>query len=313
MPNWNQVLNELTALKAQTQAALSQVPSPVDQIRRKYLLQLSQHTGRNVIAYYSGWIVRSPNTAELSIDDNDKNAFMATVHGLDRSRGLDLILHTPGGSLAAAESIVDYLRRMFGTDVRAFVPQLAMSAGTMIACSCKEIILGKQSNLGPIDPQFGGVPAYGVLAEFKKAVEEVKNNPASIPMWQTIIGKYHPTFIGQCEHAIEWSKEVVEKWLVTGMFAGQRAAVSKARKVVKALSSPELVRSHSRHIHIEDCRKLGLNIVELETDPVLQDLVLTTHHTFMQTFTEAPQAVKIIENHMGVAMVRFVGVPVRAQ
>ena len=89
MPNWNQVLNELTALKAQTQAALSQVPSPVDQIRRKYLLQLSQHTGRNVIAYYSGWIVRSPNTAELSIDDNDKNAFMATVHGLDRSRGLD--------------------------------------------------------------------------------------------------------------------------------------------------------------------------------------------------------------------------------
>ncbi len=183
MPNWNQVLKELTDLKAQTQATQSQAPSPIDQIRRSYLLQLSKHTGRNVIAYYSGWITRSPNTAELSIDDNDKNAFMATIHNLDRSLGLDLILHTPGGSLAAAESIVDYLRRMFGTDIRAFVPQLAMSAGTMIACSCKEIVMGKQSNLGPIDPQFSGVPAYGVLAEFKKAVDEVKNNPASIPMW----------------------------------------------------------------------------------------------------------------------------------
>ncbi|MDO8263724.1 MAG: hypothetical protein Q7T21_10935 [Gallionella sp.] len=309
MPNWNQVLSELTALKAQTQASQSQLASPVDQIRRHYLALLSKHTGRNVIAYYSGWIVRSPNTPELSIDDNDKNAFMATIHGLDRSLGLDLILHTPGGSLAAAESIVDYLRRMFGTNIRAIVPQLAMSAGTMIACSCKEIVMGKQSNLGPIDPQFGGVPAYGVLAEFKKAVDEVKSNPASIPMWQTIIGKYHPTFIGQCEHAIEWSKEVVEKWLVTGMFAGKRAAISKARKVVKALSSPDLVRSHSRHIHIEYCQNLGLNIIELESDPVLQDLVLTTHHTFMQTFTEAPMAVKIIENQKGVAMVRFAGVP----
>jgi hypothetical protein len=233
---------------------------------------------------------------------------MATIHGLDRSLGLDLILHTPGGSLAAAESIVDYLRQMFGTNIRAVVPQLAMSAGTMIACSCKEILMGKQSNLGPIDPQFGGVPAYGVIDEFKKAVAEVKKDPAAIPMWQTIIGKYHPTFIGQCEHAIEWSKEVVEKWLVTGMFAGKRDAAAKASKVVKALSSPELVRSHSRHIHMDDCKKLGLKIVELEKDQTLQDLVLTIHHTFMQTFSEAPMVVKIIENHKGVAMVRNAGV-----
>ena len=46
-------------------------------------------------------------------------------------RGLDLILHTPGGDMAATESLVDYLRAMFGTDICAFVPQLAMSAGTI--------------------------------------------------------------------------------------------------------------------------------------------------------------------------------------
>lgn len=307
MPNWNQVLADLNRLKAKELAAQAQAASPVDIIRRKYLADLYRHTGRNVIAYYSGWIVRSPNTPDVSITDNDKNAFMATIHGLDRKLGLDLILHTPGGSLAAAESIVHYLRQMFGTNIRAVVPQLAMSAGTMIACSCKEILMGKQSNLGPIDPQFGGVPAYGVLDEFKKAIEQVRADPAAIPMWQTIIGKYHPTFIGQCEHAIEWSKEVVEKWLVTGMFAGKRDAAARAGKVVKALSKPELVRSHSRHIHMDDCKKLGLQILELEKDQVLQDLVLTTHHTFMQTFSEAPMVVKIIENHNGVAMVRSAG------
>lgn len=308
MPNWNEVLKELTSLKANSQAQLLQTPSPIDQIRRNYLNALHKHTKRNVIAYYSGWIVRSPNTPDLSISDNDKNAFMATIHGLDRSLGLDLILHTPGGSLAAAESIVDYLRRMFNGDVRAIVPQLAMSAGTMIACSCKEIVMGKQSNLGPIDPQFNGVPAYGVIEEFNKAVEEVKKDPAAIPMWQTIIGKYHPTFLGQCTHAIEWSKEVVEQWLTTGMFKDEADAVKKAKSIVQALSSQDLVRSHARHIHIDRCKDLKLKIIDLEDDQTLQDLVLTTHHTFMQTFSEVPTVVKIIENQNGVAMVRNTGV-----
>jgi len=309
MPNWNQVLADLNQHKANLQAAQAQTPSPIDAIRRHYLAELSRHTNRNVIAYYSGWIVRSPNAPDVSITDNDKNAFMATIHGLDRSLGLDLILHTPGGSIAAAESIVDYLRQMFGSDIRAIVPQLAMSAGTMIACSCKQIVMGKQSNLGPIDPQVGGVPAYGVLDEFKTAIAAVQQNPAAIPVWQAIIGKYHPTFIGQCEHAIEWSKEIVEKWLVTGMFYGKKAGAAKAKKVVTGLSKPELVRSHSRHIHLDACKKLGLVIYELEKDPLLQDLVLTTHHTFMQTFAEAPMVVKIIENQKGVAMVRSAGIP----
>ena len=39
---------------------------------------------------------------------------------------------------------MDYLRAMWSTDIRAVIPQLAMSAGTMIACSCKEIVMGKQ-------------------------------------------------------------------------------------------------------------------------------------------------------------------------
>lgn len=55
--------------------------------------------------------------------------------------GLDLILHTHGGQIAATESIVHYLRSIFGNNIRAFIPQLAMSAGTMIALSCKEIIM----------------------------------------------------------------------------------------------------------------------------------------------------------------------------
>ena len=160
MPNWNEVLNEINQTRAQVGSL-----SPLDLVRRKYLARLSEYTKRPIVAYYSAWLTRSPNAPNLSITDVDKNAFMAVVHGATKDKGLDLILHTPGGALAAAESIVDYLRRMFGYDIRAIVPQIAMSAGTMIACSCKQIVMGKESNLGPIDPQYNGVPARGVIDE----------------------------------------------------------------------------------------------------------------------------------------------------
>ena len=125
-----------------------------DLIRRRYLKKLSAKTGRNTILYYSGWLQKPARyvTPLMSISDGDKNGFMSAVHGLDVSKGLDIVLHTPGGDIAATESLIDYLNQKFQGDMRAIVPQLAMSGGTIIACACKEIVMGKQSSLGPIDP-----------------------------------------------------------------------------------------------------------------------------------------------------------------
>ncbi len=297
MPSWNDVLTEMQARPAH----------PVDIVRRKYLKALHSHTKRNVIAYYSGWLSHPKNNPSLIVNDEDKNAFMASIHKLDRSKGLDLILHTPGGDLAAAESLVDYLRRMFGTDVRAIVPQLAMSAGTMIACSCKEIVMGKQSNLGPIDPQLGGIPANGVIAEFRQAMEEVKLDPHKIPIWQAIIGKYHPSFLGSCQRSIDWSEKIVNEWLKGGMLITDPDRETKAANIVTGLSSSDTTFNHARHIHLEELEGLGLKIIHLEEDSKFQDLVLTVHHSYMHTFSMTP-ALKIVENHMGVATVRMANV-----
>src|SRR5258708_540822 len=148
MGNWNDLLNEV-----------KEAGNVHDVVRRKYLAKLHDQTARNVILYYSGWLqkgaVQGIPTTEFYVNDTDKNAFMATVHRLDKTKGLDLILHTPGGSMAATESLVQYLRAIFGHDIRAIVPQIALSAGTMIALSCREIIMGRHSSLGPIDPQIG--------------------------------------------------------------------------------------------------------------------------------------------------------------
>lgn len=292
MPNWNEVLIEIQK---------ESESGPVDRIRRKYLKRLYKKTGRNVIAFYSGWM-QKPNILSANINDNDMNGFMTTVHQMDKTKGLDLLLHTPGGDIAAAESIVEYLRKTFGVNIRIIVPHLAMSAGTMIACSAKEIIMGKHSNLGPIDPQFSGISAEGVIEEFKTAKREIVADPSCIPIWQVIFSKYHPTFIGDCEKAIRWSREIVMKWLKTGMFKDDQNSDPIIEKILQKLGHEE-TSSHARHIAADVCKDIGLKVSLLEDlGRDLQDLVLTVHHSFMHTFTITP-AIKIIENHNGRAMV----------
>jgi len=236
---------------------------------------------------------------------------MMTIHQLDRSKGLDLFLHTPGGSVAAAESLVDYLRQMFGSDMRAIVPQIAMSAGTMLACSCKSIVMGSHSNLGPIDPQVNGFPAQGVLDEVKTAHGEIVADPTRIQIWQFILGKYNPTFVGQCQQAIDWSKDFIGKQLRGNMLAGDPDADAKAQRIVERVSDYSLNKAHNRHSHMQDCIDLGLKVERLEADGELQDLVLTVHHCFMHTLSNTG-AIKIVENHLGAGLIRQMHVPHQA-
>lgn len=186
---------------------------------------------------------------------------------------------------------------MFGKDIRAIVPQLSMSAGTMIALSCKEILMGKHSNLGPIDPQFGGIPAQEVLSEFKRAKKEIKDDPSSTPLWKTIITKYPPTFLARCKYAVDWSEELVKEWLKSNMCNDD---LEKAEKILTVFSDHSRQKSHSRHISIQKCKDSGLLINELESEEneALQDAILTLHHAFMHTFSNS-SAVKIVENHTG--------------
>ena len=75
---------------------------------------------------------------------------------------IDLILHTPGGLVLAAEQIALAIRRHRGK-VTVFVPHYAMSGGTMLALAADEILMDENAVLGPVDPQIGSYPASSIL------------------------------------------------------------------------------------------------------------------------------------------------------
>ena len=103
------------------------IGDPYSFIRKKYIKKLSDYTGRNTITYYSGFLQAIVSSVSFGINDNDINDFMSVVHKLDVTKGLDLILHTPGGEIGSTESIINYLREIFGDDINVIVPQIAMS------------------------------------------------------------------------------------------------------------------------------------------------------------------------------------------
>ena len=313
MPDWNDVFKEIQQVLQEHQQAAS---GAVDKVRQKYLDQLHRYTKRNVIAYYSGWLSK-PGIQQQEINDEDKNGFMMAVHNLDRTKGLDLILHTPGGVVASTQSLVNYLHQMFGANIRAIIPQIAMSAGTMLACSCRSIVMGKHSNIGPIDPQMRGIAAHGVIAEFKQACAAVKEDPSSAAVWANIIGQYPAGFLLHCQNAIDWSDAFVKEQLETVMFGPNgarrkngkpftpREALQRADKIVNKLGDYSDNKTHERHIHIDECEEIGLNVERLEADASLQDLVLTVHHCYMHSLMNT-NSFKMIENHLGTALVKQV-------
>ncbi len=296
MGDWSEILKEA-----------KETPSQFDYIRNKYLKNLAENTGRNVIAYYSSWLNKA-GAGNLDISDNDMEGFMNCLHGMDCSKGLDLVLHTPGGSPSAAEGIVNYLRAKFGKDIRVIVPHMAMSAGTMIACSAKEIIMGKQSNLGPIDPQFNGIPAYNIKEEFEEAKRDLAQNPGNAHYWAIKLRQYPAAFMKTAIDAIDLSGKLVEEWLGTCMFDKNKPEdAQEVRAITKRLNEHDNSKNHGRHLNIDFCKGIGLHVKAMEDDPQLQDAILSVHHAFMITLDATP-AVKIIESQEKKTFVLSLGI-----
>lgn len=297
MAGWDEILEEINTEEIQSQP---------DIVRRRYLKDLADYRGRNVIIYYSGWLKKGsgPNT---DINDDDMEGFMNAVRGMDCTKGLDLLLHTPGGDPYAAEAIVRYLRDKFDCDITVIVPHLAMSAGTMIACAAREIVMGRHSSLGPIDPQFEGVPAYNLKKEYEEAERDLGENPEKAAFWAIRLQRYPAAFLYTVLNAIESSKSMLESWLLTNMLKEEyerdpRETNKTLERIHETLSDHSTTMSHNKHLGADLCRHLGLKVSMLEEDQEFQDKVLSVHHSAMITIG-GTATVKIIENHLGKAYI----------
>ena len=305
MPRWGQILGEIKTLQdAGDKAAL-------DTVRNKYMRALSEFTERNVIIYATRWTSGDAPPNLVSINDEDIHAFMESIAGLKGNK-LDLILHTGGGSPEATDAIVSYLRQKFN-DIRIIIPQAAMSAGTMLACAANEIVMGKQSSIGPIDPQFilqtsvgiQSIPAHAILEQFRKAQDDCRENPKNLNSWMPMLSQYGPALLVNCQNQIDFGKELVENWLKEYMFSGEDNDLPES--IADFLSNHSNFKTHGKHLNIIKAKEIGLKIIELEEDQDFQDAVLSAFHATMHAIGGN---LKIIANHNGNCYAKQIGVKI---
>lgn len=297
MPSWGQILQEL-----------HQTPQPDgspdwDGVRRKYLGNLHAVTGRPTIAYYSGWLTGKGGN-EAAITPTDMQGLMEVFKDLPGGQ-LDLILHSPGGSPDATASLVRYMRSRYN-DVRVFVPLMAMSAATMWSLAADRIVMGKHSQLGPIDPQlvmpFGMVPAGALVRQFQRAAKECAEDVSRLAAWTPTLQQYFPGLLEMCQDAEDLGKTLVTSWLTEYMLREREGAADLAAEIADFFADSTVHKSHGRGIAREEAREKGVNIEDLEADTVLQDAVLSVHHAYMHTLS-GTATTKIIENHQGNAFI----------
>jgi ClpP class serine protease len=97
------------------------------------------------------------------IDIDDSEALIRAIEMSAPTIPIDLVLHTPGGLVLAAEQIATAVTNHPGP-VTVHVPHYAMSGGTLIALGADQIVMAPSAVLGPVDPQLGEYPAASVLA-----------------------------------------------------------------------------------------------------------------------------------------------------
>jgi len=101
-----------------------------------------------------------PLTRYISIEDSEQ--VLRAIRLTPPDMPIDILLHTPGGLVLAAEQIAHAIRK-HPAKVTVFVPHYAMSGGTLLALAADEIVMDINAVLGPVDPQLGKYPAASIL------------------------------------------------------------------------------------------------------------------------------------------------------
>lgn len=300
MPSWNELLEDFN------RASSPMDPNFLQKRIQEYLNQISQiRNGRNVLFYSSAFLQKpsAPQTS-LMIVQEDLNGFMSVLYKMEWNKGLTLLIHTPGGIPAAAETIVSYLFSKFD-NIEVIVPTLSMSAGTMISLAANRIIMGRQSQLGPIDPQMlcgdRFVSAISIEEQFNRAKKEILKDPKNISVWFPVLQTIGPALLEEAKRAKKYGETIVAQWLQQRMFFGDKKnAKKKAKATAKFFSEgagrAETHLNHGRRIDRDLARANNVIVDDLEDDQGLQEAVLSSYHLITLAF-EKSTATKVIESN----------------
>ncbi len=231
--------------------------------RQAIIKAIQERTKHRLICYVSG--------SDAAIDRDDTVGFVDLLHNVPNGSCVDLLLHTGGGDIDAAEKLISMVRARVGTaSLRVIVPDYAKSAGTLMALGADCVVMSNTSELGPIDPQViladgnGNRIRHSVqnyLDAYDAHTAALAKNPGDVAS-QIMLGKLDPAEVKLFEAVRNRSRKFAEDHLKRGMFKDGGNYTLTA----EALLDTTRWQSHGQMISCQDAKDLGLNVECLELD-----------------------------------------------
>lgn len=101
--------------------------------RQALIREIEALAGNKLICYIAG--ISAP------VDREDVVCFVDLLHNITCGQNVDLMLHTGGGDIDAAEKLMAMIRKKVSTgQVRVIVPDYAKSAGTLMALHWRSVM-----------------------------------------------------------------------------------------------------------------------------------------------------------------------------
>lgn len=123
---------------------------------------------------------------DVTLSRSSADRIYGALDTIDRKKSILLVLNTPGGDIAAAYFVAKLCREHTEATFEVAIPRRAKSAGTLICCGADRIHMGSLSELGPIDPQFGAIPALAL----KHSVEHIAELVGTYPQAKEMFSDY---------------------------------------------------------------------------------------------------------------------------
>ena len=231
-------------------------------LRQARIKQIQQASGCRLLCYTAGIGAR--------INREDILGIVELLHNVPRNSNIDLMLHTGGGDIDAAEKIVAILRTRVGTGrFRVILPDFAKSAGTLIALAADEVVMSESSELGPIDPQFlkrdgeGNARWHSVLSylnAYEELSQRLREAPEDMPA-RIMISKLDYTTVVQFEAVKNRARKLAEEHLNRWMFQKRKGNYTK---IASELMDTNKWPAHGQMISWEDAREMGLEVKYIE-------------------------------------------------
>jgi serine dehydrogenase proteinase len=164
---------------------------------------------------------------EATISQVHSNKIYQAVSKLNNKSDIFMVLVSSGGRIEPAYLISKTCKRLAKNKFIVCIPRRAKSAATLIALGASEIHMGLLSELGPIDPQFGGFPALGLSS----ALEKIASLSAKFPDSADMFAKYlaenlNITDLGYVERINESAAQYAERLLNGKIFSDGRTPKS---------------------------------------------------------------------------------------